>query len=203
SKFQSFDQKGIAVIEFTLIVPVIITMYFGLASLSSAMMITRKINLISRAVADLVSQQPAGTNLTDATLDQISAAAQAIFYPNDPTNLKILVSEIIIYNQGGYKARTEFSVSIGPSAINQRYCGVLAPVANGSTFSVGSFPSGLYTLGAFVEAHVKYNWSPSFATNIAPAGGFTLQAVNYMRPRQSAHFSYIGYKPSTKCTGPY
>ena len=203
SKFRSFDQKGIVAVEFTLIVPIIITMYFGLATLSSAMMITRKINLISRSVADLVSQQPAGTNLTDATLDQISAAAQAIFYPNDPTNLKILVSEVIIYNQGGLKARPEFSVSIGPTSINQRVCGGLAQVANGSVFSVGSFPIGLYTPGAYVEAHVKYNWAPSFATNIMPAGGLTLQAVNYMRPRQSAHFSYVGNKASSKCTGPY
>jgi hypothetical protein len=203
SKLKSIDEKGIVAVEFTLIVPVIIAMYFGLATLSSAMMITRKINLISRAVADLASQQPANTSLTDNTLDQISAAAQAIFYPNNPTNLKILVSEIIIYNQGGLKARTEFSVSIGPSAINQRNCGQLAQIANGTIFSVGSFPIGLYTPGAYVEAHVKYNWAPSFATNIMPAGGFTLQAVNYMRPRQTAHFSYTGNKPSSKCTGPY
>ena len=203
SKFRSFDQKGIVAVEFTIIVPIIIAMYLGLASLSSAMMITRKINLISRSVADLVSQQPANTSLTDNTLSQVYGAALAIFYPNDPTNLKILVSEVIIYNQGGLKARPEFSVSIGPTSINQRVCGGLAQVANGSVFSVGSFPIGLYTPGAYVEAHVKYNWAPSFATNIMPAGGLTLQAVNYMRPRQSAHFSYVGNKASSKCTGPY
>ena len=75
SKLKSIDEKGIVAVEFTHIVPVIIAMYFGLATLSSAMMMTRKINLISRAVADLASQQPANTSLTDNTLDQISAAA--------------------------------------------------------------------------------------------------------------------------------
>ena len=52
------DDRGIAAIEFAIIAPVMIGMYFGLAEIASAISMDRRISHSTNVVGDLSTQQP-------------------------------------------------------------------------------------------------------------------------------------------------
>ena len=50
------DRSGIAAIEFAVIVPVMLVMFFGTVEFPPAIAVDRKVTLIARTLSDLTSQ---------------------------------------------------------------------------------------------------------------------------------------------------
>ena len=74
------DESGIAAIEFAIIAPVMIGMYFGLAEIASAISVDRRISHGTNVAGDLSTQQP---ELIDADIEEvISAALRVMDVPN-------------------------------------------------------------------------------------------------------------------------
>jgi Flp pilus assembly protein TadG len=90
------DSKGLAALEFALILPVLITMLFGMGELSLAVFCRTTITQVASTVADLMAQEsaPTGTDLSN-----VYAAANTILYPYYPnlssSKPKIRITSVI------------------------------------------------------------------------------------------------------------
>ena len=90
---QSFvtDRRGIAAIEFAMILPVLVTLYFGTVELTRAVETSRRLSLFARTMADL-SGRADTPNPTTSDMATIAGAATAILRPLNVSGLQIVVS---------------------------------------------------------------------------------------------------------------
>ena len=51
------DRSGLAAVEFAMIFPIMVVMYFGVVEFSSAIAVDRKATQVARTLADLTSQK--------------------------------------------------------------------------------------------------------------------------------------------------
>ncbi|TIN81988.1 MAG: pilus assembly protein, partial [Mesorhizobium sp.] len=77
SRFWS-DRRGIAAVEFALIMPILLIMYFLTMEASQAIETSKKVSRIGSMVADLVTQQ---TNVAKADVDAIMQIGSVTLQP--------------------------------------------------------------------------------------------------------------------------
>lgn len=61
------DQSGIAAIEFALVFPIMLIIYFGLVDVTNLLSANRRVTLAASTLADLVTQAPGAVNKADLT----------------------------------------------------------------------------------------------------------------------------------------
>lgn len=113
------DDRGIAAVEFALILPVMLGLYLSTVVATKAYMASRKVALVSRALADIASRQGVCTATTpnpcvvDADMTMFFNAASAIMAPYSTTSLKMTISRIDIVKDTTNKlwAFTKWSVT--------------------------------------------------------------------------------------------
>lgn len=195
------SRRASAAVEFAVIAPLAILLYFGAAEVSDAVMTNRKVTQVARTLVDLSSQQstspqalsyptPQGA-ITGASLDTIMAAAATMLTPKPTTSLTMTISEIDVANGPGgvcCAATVRWSYTQGgtrrPCAVNLQ----AGPLSGGSSNQMPStlMPTGTYlpTTLAFLVADVSYTYQPLVATGsfaFAPA----MQRTIFMMPRTS------------------
>lgn len=89
------DERGVSVLEFALIAPVMITLYLGMTEFCLGFMAQKRMGHVSAIVADLVSQQKTVTN---ADLDAIFDVGNVIMKPFPTTSLHQRVSHVTRLN---------------------------------------------------------------------------------------------------------
>lgn len=95
------DKRGIAAVEFALVVPLMLAMYLGTIEISSAVAINRKISRVASTVADLVTQQDV---VNKDKLDSIMEVGEAVLYPYETRKPDIIITAINVdssYPEGG------------------------------------------------------------------------------------------------------
>ena len=95
SAFKQFarDQRGLAAVEFALLAPALIALYFGLAELTEAGMATHKVRHVASAVGDLASQNP---TLTPGQITDIFSVAQSLLTPFPTAPLKLRLTSVTV-----------------------------------------------------------------------------------------------------------
>jgi Flp pilus assembly protein TadG len=132
-RFERAD-SGIAVVEFALILPIMVTMYLGLVSLTMGVNTDRKLTLVSRTIPDLVSRSSATLSNTD--LANILGAATAVFAPYKPNGMKIAVASVYVKDTG----KTDAS---GKTIVTASICWSTArTVLSDGSLGTGTLPSG-------------------------------------------------------------
>lgn len=91
-------QHGVAVVEFALIVPVMLTLYLGSIEASSLYTVDRRVTTVSSTLGDLVSQ--ANGVLAQSELDNYFDAAKGILTPYATGDLHQVVSLISVDSSG-------------------------------------------------------------------------------------------------------
>jgi Flp pilus assembly protein TadG len=93
------DRRGVAAVEFALIAPLMIALYFGLAELTMGLMAEQRSNHLVSMVADLVAQDP---QTDEAALDEVLSTGAAIMapFPATATDLKIRISGVVADDKG-------------------------------------------------------------------------------------------------------
>jgi len=161
----SKEQRGLAAIEFAMLLPMMITLYVGSVELSTGTAIHRKVTIAAHTIADLSSQF---TTIADSDMTNILNAATDIIYPYPSANLQAVVSELSINAQG--QATVVWSDTL-----------------NGTARLVGStvtIPSNLAVPNtSLLLGETAYNYTPSYG--YAVTGTLTLSDQIYMQPRQS------------------
>jgi Flp pilus assembly protein TadG len=179
------DRSGNAAIEFAVIVPLMLTMFFGVVELSNGVAADRKVTLVARTLSDLISRTPNATS--DSDLQNIFAASSAILSPYSVTPIQPTVSEI--YVDASKVAKIQWSKSATLSLVS----GAPTAVLKNSTRSKGDtviIPPGLQipdTYLIFSEIDYKYVPAVGYVMNKL---GVTLHDVTYTRPRQSRCVDY-------------
>ncbi len=97
NKFRHFfvDQRGVAAIELALVLPIMLFLFFGAVEIGNLLSVDRRTTSVAATVSDLVGQSK---TITDANMNDIFKAADAILAPFDPTKLTVVVSSVIENN---------------------------------------------------------------------------------------------------------
>ena len=170
------DCRGIAAVEFAVIVPLMLTMFFGTLEFSSGVAVDRKMTLVARTLSDLTSQS---TTVTDLDLTNFTTAGKAILTPYSATPLFSTITSLYI-DATTSVARVQWSKGSSPRTA-------------GSTVTI---PSQLQVPGTYlIMAEVNYRYVPTIGYVMAPTG-VPLSDVSYTRPRQGACVMYS----TTVCT---
>lgn len=89
-RFRS-DRRGVAALEFALILPVLVSAYFGTVELTRIIDTSRKLSHFARTMADL-SGRADNPNPTNADMATLATAATVILRPLDTSSLQIVVN---------------------------------------------------------------------------------------------------------------
>ncbi|MDB5649293.1 MAG: uncharacterized protein JWL62_813 [Hyphomicrobiales bacterium] len=197
------DRRGVAAVEFALILPLMLLMYLGSTEIVQGLMASRKLSIVARALSDLVAQQPADSPLTDTQLNDIFAAATSIMSPFSTTALKMTVSSVEFVNKPspatGLNAKPRWTAIRNGGT--PRACAILTPVTDATGNAPDTMPTGLYALGSVIVADVKYTYTPLFGGQFlawsSTASSITMSRTLYMRPRAQSIVSYSGTANTT------
>lgn len=95
------DARGVAAVEFALILPLLLLLYFGTVEASSLYVVDRRVATVSSTMADLVSRE--NGCIGEDTLSSYFAAATGIMEPYSTAGLTQVVSLLNIDEDGVVK----------------------------------------------------------------------------------------------------
>jgi Flp pilus assembly protein TadG len=180
------DQRGVAAIEFAMLVPLLLCMYFVTMEVSQAIETNKKVSRIGSMVADLVTQQQ---TTTKAELDAIMTIGQSLLTPYHRSKPKIVITAIEITDEATPQVKVYWSRKL----VNDVYS---ADLAKGTIITV---PTTLKTRGSFlvrVESYLDYKpvitWAASNKATLGLTASFdsiSMKEAYYLRPRMSSQVS--------------
>jgi Flp pilus assembly protein TadG len=91
------DERGIAAVEFAMLLPFMLTLYIGAVEISQAVAADRKVTLVARTVADLAAQ---ATTINNTEMTNILKAASAVMSPFADAKVKVVLSQVKIDAEG-------------------------------------------------------------------------------------------------------
>ncbi len=195
------DTRAVAATEFALLLPAIVLLYAGAGELSQAAMTSRKVELLSRTIADLASQQPTFAQasstppppnaISQGTLQSILSASLAVMAPAPSDSLTMTVSAVDVGNDASgvcCKAVVRWTYTQSGTL---RPCSVpLQPAdptqsPSPATISSAVLPQGmaLSTPISILIADVSYSYQGPFSTQWITIPGFS--RTSYMLPRST------------------
>jgi Flp pilus assembly protein TadG len=159
------DSRANAAVEFSFIVPLMLTMFFGTVEFSSGVAVNRKVTLAARNMSDLVSQS---STVTDTDLTNFTTTAKAIMTPFGASPLNSTVTELYV----------------DPATLQGKVIWSKGSAARGAGSTV-SLPTALQVGGTYlIFSEVNYKYVPAVGYVMAKAG-ITLSDFTYTRPRLS------------------
>jgi Flp pilus assembly protein TadG len=190
------DRRGVAAIEFAMIVPIMLVLFFGTVEFSSGVAVDRKVTLIARTLSDLTSQSAATVN--DSYLQNVFTASISIMYPYAATPTNATLSEIYVSSTNVATVQWSKSATIQTGA-TQATLTTSSRHYNDIVTSI--VPVQLLVPKTYlILSEVNYLYTPTIGYVMAKAG-VTLQDVAYTRPRQVTCLSYNNV-PATTCPLP-
>ena len=190
------DRSGNAAVEFAVIVPLMLTMFFGTVELSNGVAVDRKVTLVARTLSDLTSQSLDKTS--DTELENIFAASSSILSPYSVTPIDPTISEI--YVNKSKVAKIQWSKSATLSMVSGAPKAVLKNSARhkGDTIII---PEGLQIPDTYlIFSEINYKYVPVIGY-VMNKDGVKLDDVSYTRPRQSRCIDYPApVSPALPCT---
>ncbi len=204
------DNKGIAAVEFSLILPLMLLLYFGSVLVTQAVRASRKVDLVAAALSNLASQQLTCSTggsvpcLTDADMtgsNGIFTAAAAIMSPYGITDLKMTISQVNVqtYN-GNLIAKVDWTVtnngatarSCSPGGANNSLIAqnVSTSQANFQNYIPTSYVASGAPTGSMIVADVVYQFKPGMGWGLFKWADkttvFKMANVGYFRNRNSS-----------------
>lgn len=164
------DERGVSAIEFAMLFPLMVTMYFGSIDISQVLTADRKTTNLASTMADLVAQADV---LTRADLDDIYSAATEIISPFPNTDLTIVVTSIETDDDG--------DPVVGWS---DAYHGTPRSSTSGLTIPDGMITDG----GSVIVAEVTYLYD-SIITKFVGTD-FEIDDTFFLRPRQGDKITF-------------
>ncbi len=123
------ERRGTAAVEFALIFPVLLVVYFGLVEMSNALDARRKVENTANLTGILVAQ---AAEVDNAYMNNIFEASKMAFEPFDITPLKVVVSSIIRTqdNNGTWSNTVDWSDNYGNGSTARTEGSVFDPPDN-------------------------------------------------------------------------
>lgn len=159
------DRRGVTAVEFAMLLPLMLMLYFGAVEISQGVSIDRKVTLTTRTIADLSSQI---ATINNSEMTNILNATASVMTPYPTTSLKVVISEV--YTDSNGVSKVEWSDTL-----------------NGTNRAVGSTvtlpPALKVNDSAMLWAEIQYAYKPTIGYVVT--GTLTLSDQMFMRPRLS------------------
>jgi Flp pilus assembly protein TadG len=182
------DCRGVSAIEFAMIVPLMLAMFFGMVEFSAGVAVYRKVNLVARTLSDLTSQS---TTVVDTDLTNFGQAGKAILTPYSPTPLKSSITELYV-DPATLVVRVQWSKALTIDSAGNVSFGT----PTHSPKDIVTVPAALKIGGTYlIWSEVNYNYKAS-VPYFTPGAGIPLNDLSYTRPRQADCVMY----GTTVCT---
>jgi Flp pilus assembly protein TadG len=167
------NERGSAAVEFSVVVPIMLTLFFGVVEFSSAIAVDRKVTVVARTLSDLTSQSSC---VVQADLDGYLITGKAVMAPYSTAPLTTTISQVFV--DDNLDAKIKWSKGS-------------VPRANDSTVSI---PAGLKVKSTYlIMAEVEYLYTPVGIGYVMKAN-INFKEKTYTRPRQT---SSVTFKAST------
>jgi Flp pilus assembly protein TadG len=191
------NRSGMAATEFAVIVPVMLTVFFGLVEFSSGVAVDRKVTLVVRTLSDLTSQSPGSVASSDLT--NIFAASSGILTPYAVAPVRPIISEI--YINASKVAKVQWSVGATVALVNGAATATLLGTPPHNPGTVVTIPTALAIPDTYlIWSEVTYQYVPAVGYVMAKAG-VNLNDATFTRPRQSSCVDYpVKVSPALPCT---
>lgn len=170
------NEQAIAAVEFAIVLPVLITLFYGMIEVTRYILITQKVEKLAHSVADMAAQ---GEVAKTADLNQVMAAAADVMKPYElTTNSRIIISSL--YREPGSNTLPK---------VNWRYEGGGTLHANSKLGLVGAKPTMPVTF-TFTErenviaSEIYYEFSPLITNRFF--GTKTVYRIAFYKPRFGA-----------------
>lgn len=177
------DRRGVSVLEFALVVPLLLALYFVTLEFAQGIEANKKVGRVASLVGDLVAQQQ---DTRKSEIDAIMKIAEAILQPYDRSQPTIIVTAIQITDDDVPQTKVVWSREL----VNQAFQPGDAPG------TVTTVPAALNRKGTFLirtEALLEYEpliaWSPEGKAALGLAAAFdsiSMHETYYLRPRISS-----------------
>jgi Flp pilus assembly protein TadG len=167
----SQDSSGLAAVEFAVILPLMLVLFFGVAELSSGIAVGRKITMVAQSLSDLTSRS---TSVDDTEIANFKTIGGAMLTPYAATPLKVTISELWIKPDTGH-ARVQWSSDVTKRPIRSEVA--IPPDL------IAKDPSNNIIANQYlIFSEVSYLYTPAVGYVMGKAG-VTLSDVSYTRPR--------------------
>jgi Flp pilus assembly protein TadG len=176
----SASQQGVSAVEFALLLPLMLAMYFGSIEVTDAVSADRQVALVAATVADITAQYQ---TVTTGDVANILAAAAAVLAPFSATNAKVTLSSVVI--DANLNATVDWSRATAGGS----------PRAQGSSVT-GAIPAALRVANtSMIWGEATYAYKPIIGWVVT--GTLNLSNQMFMRPRLAKCVQYTGV--STLC----
>jgi len=174
------NEDGVAAVEFAMLLPFMITLFFGVVECSLALLCRADVSIMASTTADLISQSD---TIATSDISNIYSAAGTILYPYyDPSTTGSAKPTIritsVIYDS------VSQSTTVGKVAwtCKQSGSGTLTPTSR-AVASTMTLPQALLSSGSSViVAEIAYNYASPTTKVITGAINFTNNF--YTKPRR-------------------
>lgn len=168
--------EGVAAVEFALVMPFLLALYFGSMEASALFTADKRVNSISATVGDLVSQwDPKDGKIPSTTMTDYFDASAGLITPYSATGVKIVVTLVEVKANGTTKVLWSQGYGGGTAwTVNAAY----TPLTSGS--QMNQVARG----GCIVAAETSYSYKPVLGQVFTTA--LNLAHTNYFLPRYGA-----------------
>ena len=169
------DERGVSAVEFALLAPFMIGLYFGCVEISDGVSADRKVSLTAAALANLAAQT---TTISSSDMTNILDASSSVISPYSASKLKITVTCISIDSN---------------KAATVKWSETRNGTKNSGTISVP--PALAVASTQLILAEASYAYQPTVGYRIT--GVLNLADKMYMSPRITAPSYPDSSKPCT------
>jgi Flp pilus assembly protein TadG len=183
------DQRGVAAVEFALVVPLLLCMYFVTMEVSQGIETNKKVGRIASMVGDLVTQQQ---QTSTSELDAIMKIGESLLQPYNRSKPKITITAIEVTNDAAPRVEVVWFRKLDGEWTEKEGC------TDETKEDITTIPASLNTPGTFivrVETCLNYqpviswaSWSAADKQALGLAAAFSnlpMEETYYLRPRMS------------------